>query len=170
MRPPTDEELKFAFMHSGNSSTGPDGIPAVLYRRVPKVAVPLLISLVQFMYDRDGPTVQLALPGKEPGLLDNSVGRVLATTDKTRPISVHNICIRIISSAFRPQTEIAAKSICSAEQTGFLLGTEANILALDTTLHHYKKRKVRGGVFSWRYSLSIPFHPPRLYLIITFAQ
>ena len=114
---PSVEEIETAIAQTGNSATGPDGIPFSAYRKISQFAAPILHRVFKALARGDPPPCGfnlghlLLLPKRDTGLVAD-----------TRPLGVNNSDNRILARAMVNSILPAVESLAGPEHQAFIPG------------------------------------------------
>ncbi|PKI63801.1 hypothetical protein CRG98_015785 [Punica granatum] len=139
---PDDKEILMALNSIPNlKSPGPDGIPSLFYKHYGDTVKPLLISAVKSFFNsgfilKEWNNTFICLVPKCQGA---------STFKDFRPISLCNVCYKVISKIIANRLKPLLERIISPNQTAFIEGRwiNENGLLAQEILHTMRKTKAR---------------------------
>ncbi|PKI71328.1 hypothetical protein CRG98_008328 [Punica granatum] len=146
---PDNKEILMALNSIPNlKSPGPDGIPSLFYKHYGDTVKPLLISAVKSFFNsgfilKEWNNTFICLVTKCQGA---------STFKDFRPISLCNVCYKVISKIIANMLKPLLERIISPNQTAFIEGRwiNENGLLAQEILHTMRKTKARRGWFGMK--------------------
>ena len=151
-RMPTPQEIKATiFDMNGQKSPGPDGLPALFYKKYWKIVAPNVTAAVQSFFHT----------GKLLPEINNSLLVLIpknknpSTVNHYRPISLCNTVYKTIAKLLVSKLRPVLGKLVSPCQSAFIprRWIAENQLLVHEILHSFKKRKVKGGFLAMKIDL-----------------